>query len=153
MAASAGAHLLHAERLADGLRLDVAATREALEPARLALLEHLAPSSPSPGLVYSLELVLEEVLMNLAWHAWPDGGEGHSSRVTLAEQPDALLLTFEDDGVPFDPLTAPPPRAPVTLDEARPGGLGLVLVKRYARALAYERADGRNRLTVTLARR
>jgi anti-sigma regulatory factor (Ser/Thr protein kinase) len=153
MAQGAGEQLLHAERLPDdGLRLTIAAGRDALEPARLALLEHLAPTSPPPSLVYALELVLEEVLMNLAWHAWPDGGI-HSARVTLAQQPDAVVLTFEDDGIPFNPLEAATPPPAADLAHARVGGLGLALVRRFGRELAYERVDGLNRLRVTLAKR
>ena len=39
-----------------------------------------------------------------------------------------------------------------SLEGARPGGLGLLLTRKAARGLHYERVDSRNRLTVQLAR-
>lgn len=130
------------------LRLALEPRREALEPARLAVLEHLAPADPSPALVYRLELVLEEVLMNIVWHAGPVQAIALEVEARAAE----VVLSFEDDGAPFDPTHAVPPAQPHDLAEAVPGGLGLVLLRKFASSLAYERAGRRNRLTVTLAR-
>lgn len=123
----------------------------ALEPARRALLDFLAGRQLSERLVFKLELVLEETLMNRVWHAFADGGRHHTD-LTVQLRPDALVLLFEDDGLPFDPLQAPEPTAPASLAEARPGGLGLMLARKAASACHYERADGRNRFTVELAR-
>jgi anti-sigma regulatory factor (Ser/Thr protein kinase) len=59
----------------------------------------------------------------------------------------------EDGGVPFDPTTVAPrnPVPPASLEDATIGGLGLALVRRFARDLAYQRlANGRNRLGLTV---
>jgi anti-sigma regulatory factor (Ser/Thr protein kinase) len=136
------------------LRLQVPGEAAALEPARLAVMAHLREAlgaEPPPRLAYRVELVLEEALMNRAWHAWPDGGRHHT--VLCCEvRADEVVLRFDDDGVAFDPLRAAAPALPATLDEARPGGLGLMLTRKAASALHYERRDGRNLLTVHLAR-
>ena len=100
--------------------------------------------------MFKLELVLEETLMNLVWHAFKDGGR-HLFDVTVQVQSDAVSLCFEDDGVPFDPLGVAPPNLPTSIDQATPGGLGLMLVRKTARSVAYERVDGRNRLTIGIA--
>jgi sigma-B regulation protein RsbU (phosphoserine phosphatase) len=134
------------------LTLRVANTAEALEPARLAVLQWLdalpGPAAP-PRLRYRLELVLEEMLMNRVWHAWPEGGLHHS---TLAVQrlDDALQLDFSDDGIAFDPFSADPPPRPATLQQATPGGLGLVLLRRAARACQYRREAGHNHCRIEL---
>lgn len=98
-----------------------------------------------------LALVLEEAVMNLAMHGHPQPGSYHAE-LTLSLLPDALELRLRDDGVPFDPQTAPLPERPATLEQARPGGLGVPLMRRFARAMHYERLDGHNCLTMWLDR-
>ena len=122
----------------------------ALEPTRLALLDFLAPHAPSAQAVYTLELVLEEVLTNQIKYANADAA-GPQSSLTVKVEPGLVLLQFEDSGVAFDPLQAPDPKLPSSIDEARVGGLGLMLVRHFAKSTHYERVDGRNRLTIGVA--
>jgi anti-sigma regulatory factor (Ser/Thr protein kinase) len=98
-----------------------------------------------------LALVLEEAVMNLAMHGHAEPGN-HQAELTLSLLPDALELTLRDDGLPFDPHTAPLPERPAKLEQARPGGLGVSLMRRFARAMHYERVDGHNCLTMWLDR-
>ena len=131
-----------------GLRLQVSDIH-ALESTRLAVLDFLAPFAPDARTVYAVELVLEEVLSNqfkyafadavpqaVALGVWVEGGE--------------IELSFEDSGVAFDPLHAPELPVPASIDEAPIGGLGLMLVRRFATSAAYERSAGRNLLTVRI---
>lgn len=133
------------------LALAVPNRPEAIDPARLRLLAFLQPAALSPKAIYALEVVLEEVLMNAAMHAHPDGGV-HSVDLAAWVEPDDVVLRFEDDGIAFDPMQQPEEARPSTLDAARPGGLGLSLVRRLARHVAYGRRGGRNCLTVHIAR-
>ncbi|KEF41381.1 MAG: hypothetical protein ER33_11715 [Cyanobium sp. CACIAM 14] len=94
-----------------------------------------------------LELCLNEVLANLIDHA----GAGPSSppvqlSLELADCGDRALatLTICDAGEAFDPLSVSHGPLPRSLQEAEPGGLGLLLVRRFMDELGYERADGRN---------
>lgn len=123
------------------------------ETARQALQELLAPHQPSARASFGLDVVLEELLMNQILHAHPGAVEAATVALEAWVRDDALTLRFVDDGIAFDPLSRPAPVAPASLDDARPGGLGIHLLRRYARSLAYERADGENRLTVVLALR
>jgi serine/threonine-protein kinase RsbW len=69
----------------------------------------------------------------------------------VERRPEAVVLRFDDDGVPFDPSSGIDPAPAKSLEEARIGGFGLILVRRAASALDYTRTpDGRNRVTVTL---
>jgi serine/threonine-protein kinase RsbW len=113
------------------------------------VLDEVAAASLPRQLVYRLELALEEVLMNIVWHAYGDSGEGEMT-VRASRNGDEVTLVFEDSGPPFDPLQAAAPPVPASVDEAKVGGLGLVLLRRVASALRYERRDGRNRLEVLL---
>jgi anti-sigma regulatory factor (Ser/Thr protein kinase) len=102
---------------------------------------------------YNAELVFEEITANIIAHGAPDGHELEVC-VTLEVAADWIVLTFEDNGVPFDPRRRPDPPPQKSLEEARVGGYGLLLVRRAARSIDYLRtAEGRNRLTVRLPRR
>jgi serine/threonine-protein kinase RsbW len=101
---------------------------------------------------YNAELVFEEITANIIAHGAPDGRELEVC-VTLEASHDSIMLTFEDNGVPFDPRSRPDPLPQTSLEEARVGGYGLMLVRRAARSIDYLRtAEGRNRLTVQLPR-
>lgn len=139
-----------ASRPAATLVLQLPNDAAALEPARRALLEFLAPHAPSVQAVYALELVLEEVLTNQIKYANADAA-GPQNSLTVTLEPGLVLLQFVDSGVAFDPLQAPDPKLPSSIDEARVGGLGLMLVRHFAKSAHYERVDGRNRLTIGVA--
>jgi serine/threonine-protein kinase RsbW len=102
---------------------------------------------------YNVELVFEEIVANIVSHGAVPGQE-LQVRVTLHSLDAMIVLTFEDNGIPFDPCQRTEVPAPAkSLEEAQLGGLGLMLVRRAARSLSYERtAGGCNRLTVTLQR-
>lgn len=137
----------------DGSHLQLTLTndRAGFDETRLAVLKLLAPHAPSPQLLFNVELILEETLMNVIWHAFPDQAE-HPITLSVRVEPEDVVMHFEDDGIAFDPLLAPAPNLPTSIDEAVPGGLGLMLVRKFARSVAYERNNGRNCLTVSVAR-
>jgi len=96
---------------------------------------------------YQVELVFEEIVANILRHGSP-GGATLAVRVELDVRDDRVLLTFVDNGVPFDPCSHPP-RVLATALEA--GGLGLGLVRRAASHLDYRRTPQHtNRLVVTV---
>ncbi len=134
---------------AAGLRLLVVPDLTALEPTRLAVLAYLAPHTLGAPAIYAVELVLEEVLTNQIKYAFAGRT---ASAVALSVDIDAgdVVLAFEDDGHAFDPLHAAPPVWPASIQQAPVGGLGIALVQRLAKSARYERADERNRLTVTI---
>lgn len=96
-----------------------------------------------------LALVLEEVVMNVATHGHATPSP-HFVDVELGLSQDELELVVWDDGTSFDPLAAPLPVLPATLATARPGGLGLLLMRRFSRAMTYERIGSRNCLRMWL---
>jgi anti-sigma regulatory factor (Ser/Thr protein kinase) len=104
------------------------------------------------ALRYNAELVFEEITANIIEHGAPDRHELYVC-VTLEVCADSIVLTFEDNGVPFDPRRRPDPPPQKSLEEARIGGYGLMLVRRAAQSIDYLRtAEGRNQLTVRLPR-
>ena len=135
------------------LVLSLAATLDALTGAQESLSAFLHAAGLAPRIVGRAELLLEELVTNVINHgglAAPAEAVLHLE--ALAEPGGACRLTFEDPGQPFDAAAATPHGLPARLEDAQPGGLGLVLLQRMASDLTYERLPaGRNRLTFRLA--
>ena len=126
----------------DGFAQAFARLREALDSERL-----------DGASRYNVELVFEEIVST-------SSGTARSKVASCAcalrsePRPDSIALTFEDDGVPFDPRGRPDAVPAKSLQEARVGGFGLTLVRRAASSFDYERtAEGRNRLVVKVSAR
>lgn len=117
------------------------ATQAGLAAAMAALDAEVADV---PGDVRAaLDVMLDEIVSNIVAHSGASAFE-----MTVARTERGVELVFSDDGRPYDPLARGDPDT--SLDAAsRPiGGLGILMVKKMASSLAYDRVDGRNVLTV-----
>jgi len=150
-AAGAVAHGPGDARWPVSLVLTLPGERQALEPARLAVRDFLAPHSLSAQALFNVELVLEEALMNVVWHAL-HSAPGHHIGLQVQVERDHIVVQVDDDGIAFDPLQAVALPRPASIADAQPGGLGLQLVRQRASSLAYARRDGRNCLRIGIAR-
>ena len=104
---------------------------------------------------FALRLCLEEATANVVMHGAGDtGSDGDAGFVALHVAPaqDSLHVTVEDDCEAFDPLHVPAATIPTNPDEARVGGLGVHLMRQYARTIDYARVGDVNRLTLTIGR-
>lgn len=134
------------------LQLSMAANLGGLELARLKCRQFLQAQQIEQATLDVFELVLEECVTNTLQYGYAETGlRWIELAVSLGER--HLELRIEDDAAAFDPLAHPEPALPSTLDDARVGGLGLLMVKRSAEALTYSRQGGRNRLVARIARR
>jgi anti-sigma regulatory factor (Ser/Thr protein kinase) len=131
------------------LRLTLRDELEEIARARLALLQFLAPAKLPDRTIYRLELILEEVLGNIIRYAFTDASPPAIELVATVVAGD-VVLTFEDNGKPFDPLGVPEPSRPADIAAARPGGWGISLVRKFADQVDYQWCDGRNRLEVRI---
>lgn len=93
------------------------------------------------------ELCVDELVTNVVRYAFPEDG-GKAVTVRVERSSSGLEISIEDRGRPFDPTAALLPAMPHTLDEAVPGGRGLLLIRSIAPRLRYERRDGVNRITL-----
>lgn len=106
--------------------------------------------------LYAIQLCLEEALSNIVRHGY--GGEpGHSITVEFVAQGEPggvreLAFVVEDQAPPFDPLGSDAAvKAPASIDELRPGGQGLRLLRKFAGGIEYRRLADGNRLTLRFA--
>jgi anti-sigma regulatory factor (Ser/Thr protein kinase) len=106
-------------------------------------LEAEAAAVPTP-IRHAMHVALEEAVMNVVTHAFAPGDAGRIG-VTLDVSGGSATLVIEDSGAAFNPVAAPAPERPTTLE---PGGLGLILLRHYCHDIRYERAGERNRLTL-----
>ena len=109
------------------------------------------PTGLSPSRLDEAELCLDELVTNVVRYAYAGAdadGTPHAITVAVDRSAAGVEITVEDGGLPFDPTAAPLPALPHTLDEAVPGGRGLLLVRSIAPRLRYERRDGANRVTL-----
>jgi serine/threonine-protein kinase RsbW len=113
-------------------------------------LDQAAPGLP-PSLLNRVHVVLEEAVANAALHGFPDGRTGQIT-IRIQHRPAEVILDIEDDGIAFDPTTAPPRAKALSLDDVIPGGWGLGLIRAYCQTIAYRREADRNRLTLHVAR-
>jgi serine/threonine-protein kinase RsbW len=95
---------------------------------------------------YAMRLCVEEAVMNSFYHATSDEAGEHPITVWAGLQDGAPAAWIEDDGPPFDPVSATLPEKPTALASAAIGGSGLRLMRHYAKQMRYLRRDGRNRL-------
>jgi serine/threonine-protein kinase RsbW len=98
-----------------------------------------------------LALVAEEILTNIARHAWPDDAPRSFAvevKARRGEDSVEVTLTTEDDGTPFDPTAAASPDLEAALKDRPIGGLGIHFIRSMSDSQSYSRAGGRNRLTV-----
>jgi serine/threonine-protein kinase RsbW/sigma-B regulation protein RsbU (phosphoserine phosphatase) len=94
-------------------------------------------------------LALEEVLTNIISYGFPAGGR-HDIEVRVGYDDGALQATVSDDGVPFDPLAAPPPDLGGPAEQRKVGGLGIHLLRALTDTIDYRRDGGRNVLSFRL---
>ncbi len=88
-------------------------------------------------------LVLEELLSNVIRHG-KDPAKPLEIEVQFHFLPESFGLEILDTGKAFDPLQLPPPVLSVPLQQRKPGGMGVMLVRKLADELRYEFRDGRN---------
>lgn len=102
----------------------------------------------SPKITAQLSIAADELASNVAKCAYPDGEGYLTISVDLESRPDSVILTFTDEGIPFDPTAVAEPDVSASAEERTPGGLGLLLVRKMTDGLFYENKDGKNVLRV-----
>ena len=95
-----------------------------------------------------IDIAIDELFGNIAHYAYnPDVGNA-TVRVEVAEEPQAVIITFIDGGVPYDPLKAADPDITLSAEERQIGGLGIYMVKKSMDEITYEYKDGKNILSI-----
>ena len=100
---------------------------------------------PEPR-VRELELLIEEIFINVSRYSYPEGAPGVATVTYSIPAPGELAVEVGDQGIAFDPLAASPPDLTLDLMQRPIGGLGILLLKSFAKSVTYRREQGWNRL-------
>lgn len=107
----------------------------------------LEPRELQSKLIYAVNLILEEILMNIIKYGYDDE-DSHEIEVQIGVEEDEVALTVIDDGKEFNPLTIPlPDRSKSAMDRIEEG-LGLQFVRHMRNAMEYRREEGKNILSI-----
>lgn len=95
-----------------------------------------------------VDIAIDELFSNIANYAYHPKVGAATVRVEVTEDPLAVVLTFIDNGVPYDPLAKADPDITLSAEEREIGGLGIYMVKKTMDDISYEYRDGQNILRI-----
>lgn len=128
--------------------LQVEATLENYEQVSAFVEEELEQRSCPMKVQLQVGMAVEELYGNIANYAYnPEVGPA-TIQVEVTEDPLCVIITFLDQGKPYDPLKHEDPDVTLSLDEREIGGLGIFMVKKTMDDVKYEYVDGKNILTI-----
>lgn len=95
-----------------------------------------------------IDVAIDELFGNIAHYAYsPETGTA-VVRFEVVKEPLAVIITFIDNGKPFNPLSKAEPDTTLSAEEREIGGLGIFLVKKTMDSIEYEYKDGKNVLMI-----
>ena len=127
------------------LILDAVSISAAVEQAQ----DWLEEGGVDPRTAMHVALTLDELLTNAATHG---GAPGQAAEVRLEVLPDRVAVEIVDPAEAYDPRSAPKPDVGASLEDRPIGGLGVHLVMKLSRDLAWARDNDRNRTNYWIAR-
>ena len=95
-----------------------------------------------------IDMAVDELFSNIAHYAYGDATGDAAVSFEFDPQTRMVSVTFEDSGVPYDPLKKTDPDVSLSAEEREVGGLGIFLVKKTMDAMEYKRQNDRNVLTI-----
>lgn len=93
-----------------------------------------------------INIVIDEIFGNICHYAYKDSVGAVTVRVESGNTPEAVFLTFTDNGIPYNPLDTEDPDITLSSEERKIGGLGIYLVKKNMDEMKYEYVNQQNRL-------
>ena len=95
-----------------------------------------------------IDVSVEELFVNISQYAYAPSVGNATIQLEVQETPRAVLITFIDSGVPYDPLAKEDPDITLSAEEREIGGLGIYMVKKSMDDMVYEYKDGQNILCI-----
>lgn len=128
--------------------LNLEATLENVETVTRFVEEQLEAVGCPIKAQMQINIAIDELFSNIARYAYnPETGPA-TVRVEVMKEPMEVVITFIDNGVPYDPLSREDPDTTLSAEERDIGGLGIFLVKKNMDEVAYEYKNGQNILRI-----
>lgn len=128
--------------------LTVNATLESIPEVTAFVDEQLEAMDCPMKAQMQIDIAIDELFSNIARYAYNPNVGPATVRVEVTEDPMAVIITFIDHGVPYDPLAKDDPDVTLSAEERQIGGLGIYMVKKSMDEVAYEYENGQNILRI-----
>jgi len=100
----------------------------------------------SPAHLFTIKLAVEELFTNLVKY---NKDTDREIEIELEQGDDRVTISLTDfDVEPFDITNVAAPELDIPLEQKRPGGLGIHLVKQMVDQVSYEYVDRRSKTTL-----
>ena len=102
----------------------------------------------SPELTMNFNLVLEEMVTNVIFYAYPEGKVAPILLTAMAND-DTISFIITDEGQPFDPTASEDADMSINPADRELGGMGIFICRQIMDDVSYQRINGQNVLTLT----
>ena len=102
-------------------------------------------------IITQIDVAVEEIFVNISSYAYDPEIGAATIRVEVTDEPVSVVISFIDNGKPYDPLAKSDPNLKIPIKERKKGGLGIFMVKKSMDDVTYEYKDGQNILTIKKA--
>ncbi|MCX7181156.1 MAG: ATP-binding protein [Candidatus Methylopumilus sp.] len=106
-------------------------------------LEQFFQENNTPSISMPMTLILEELYTNTITHGASDGLDVFIE-INLGIDKDELIMTYKDNGIPFNVLELPEPDLNASIENREVGGLGVHYVKALTDSVEYEYVEKHN---------
>jgi len=137
--------MLALQRKPAAVRQSIRATPE-LEsiPLVCEFLEEVLQNHGAPvKTIMQINIAADEIFSNIARYSG-----AAAAQVDCEIMDGRVVISFMDDGKPYDPTEQPEPDVTLSAAEREIGGLGIFMVKKSMDRVSYEHVGGRNILTI-----
>lgn len=95
-----------------------------------------------------IDIAIDELFGNIAHYAYnPDTGPA-TVQMEVRQEPSEVIITFIDNGIPYNPLAKADPDVTLSAEKREIGGLGIYMVKQSMDEISYEYKNGQNILRI-----
>ena len=95
-----------------------------------------------------IDVAIDEIFTNISSYAYGESGGMATVSVDFDDATRTVTISFEDSGMPFDPLMQEEPDITLPAEQRQIGGLGIFLVKKTMDDMRYQRQGDKNVLTI-----
>ncbi len=99
-----------------------------------------------PKISSKVSIAIDEIASNVINYSGAKIAE-----ISYSIKNNRLILTFKDNGSPYNPLEAEEPDITLSAQERKIGGLGIFMVKKMTESMDYKYENNENILSITLA--
>ena len=129
--------------------LTLQASLEKLDEVLAFVEENLEKNDCPMKVLMQVQIAVEEIFVNIAHYAYGSEQGTATIRAEVGGDPLQVIITFIDQGVPYDPLQKEDPDVTLSAEDRQIGGLGIFMVKKSMDDVKYEYSDGKNILTIS----